>query len=552
MLSQIACKLNSFSAYVTEDDTLKLKFTPSSETMMARTGGKKLRAIAFSMFRPQVRNIKHQQYYNGLLKAIDKVKRQYKIEDGWILRIFVDDSLFTETYSYNTEYILRAGEQPEHEMWRNGMKNLLNDEVVQIVQFECSKFLNTDRAHHIGYFGASARFYSIFDPLTELTVFRDINKNLTKSDRLSLEKWIASDSMFHFYYNAEGYIPRHYLKFITKIKSKDYDDNYEFLNKKYKSLLAGLWAAKRPNEEHLDKLWCDIVKLIGCHLGTTPDQVLPCYEEQKIGALLDENKNNPLTYGIDEIIMNGPIFSMIKAHKYTAQPIIPENLLFSFLKLEIREKIVDNVMGELKKLSHTDIFEDLDVEAPSYGGIVKNLNTAIIEAKPNFIGHLKNARHICNIIYDELVKYLSFDNLIDIDSVPTDILDIISYNPEMITLWNHMLSVEYEPQVVFEYEKFKLDIFEELNNVLAPFAAKFSNRRSPARSPYLHYKSSCEAHLEEPPITMEETLGAMKSLFSDINGIGGGLQLNADIKNQLQDIFDKYGIYKKLFWHIRT
>jgi len=502
------------------------------------------------MFRPQVRNTKHQQYYNGLLKAIDKVKRLYKIEDGWILRIFVDDSLFTENYSYNTEYILRAGEQPEHEMWSSGMKNLLNDEVVQIAQFECSKFLNTDRAHHIGYFGASARFYSIFDPLTELTVFRDINKNLTISDRLSLEKWIASDSMFHFYYKATGYIPRHYLQFINRIKSKDYNDNYEFLNKKYNSLLVGLWAAKRPNEEHLDKLWCDIVKLIRCNLGTTPDQVFPCYEEQNIGELLDENKNNPLTYGIDEIIMNGPIFSMIKAHKYTAQPIIPENLMFSFLKREIREKIVDNVMGELVKLSHTDIFSDIEGGDMNlgYGSIKVNLEVALIEAKQNAFNNLKNARYICNIIYNELVKYLSFDNLINIDSVPTDILDIISYNPEMITLWNHMLSVEYEPQVVFEYEKFKLDIFDELNNALTPFAAELNKRSSPARSAYLQYKRDCEAYLTEPPITMEETLDAMKSLYGDINRIGNKLQLNADTKNQLQVIFDKYGLYKKLLW----
>ena len=152
----------------------------------------------------------------------------YNIEDNWILRIYIDDSLFSKDYIYDDGTAPDLEEDKslwdgnfEDKKWKELLFKIKKHSFIQIVTYACETFKDpNNKDYHFGYFGSVARYLSIFDEDVEVSIFRDINKSINTRDRDSIEDFIESSYSQHSY-RSDNYSPDHidiYLVVIKNIK----------------------------------------------------------------------------------------------------------------------------------------------------------------------------------------------------------------------------------------------------------------------------------------------------------------------------------------------
>lgn len=287
-------------------ESYEFEHTPSNEEMKKRTGTEKLKVCSVSLFRPKVRNRRYQQYYDGLVKYSVEFPKIFKINDGYILRLYIDASLKSDDYTYddtNPQMIKRWDGKLESEKWKELLDNLTKNASIQIVEYNFPKLKLEDNPksdYHKGYIGTISRFFSFVDPDVEFTFVRDIDSNVIEADLNSIEEFRSSPYGMHIY--LFGYEPKHVLNarknnknYFKGVIIEDDSDNQNFIigeggNEWNISVAAGLFAVKYMDHEEFKKLWLEIEKTIQCEMNPK------CYDSP-----------TNLKYGIDEIVLNGPI-----------------------------------------------------------------------------------------------------------------------------------------------------------------------------------------------------------------------------------------------------
>ena len=268
-----------------------------------------------------MRNNKHQSYYEGMLNYIKEFPEVYSIKDNWILRIYIDNSLFSKDYIYDDGTVPNLNDEDslwdgdfEDKKWKELLFKIKKHSFIQIVKYSCETFKDlNNKDYHFGYFGSVARYLSIFDEDVEVSIFRDIDKSINTRDRDSVEDFIESSYSQHSY-KSNNYSPDHYIHLVSH--HKKYRANYKTRTKRYEIgvMFGGLWSSKYVNPE----LWDIIVEDLLCESSLDKDKVEPCYH---VTTISEEYLSDPrfsygynftkLEYGVDEIILNGPIYEYI-------------------------------------------------------------------------------------------------------------------------------------------------------------------------------------------------------------------------------------------------
>ncbi len=316
-----------------------------------------------------------------LLNYVKNFSKIYKFKEGWILRVYIDDSLYSKDYIYddktgplneikkNTFSHNSEGKQDlswygiyENEKWIQLIEILKKTKNVQIAKFNFEKFKDLEHAeYHMGYFSSIARFLSIFDPDVEISVFRDVNKSITQKDKDSIDVFNKSDYLAHAYI-SNSYFPNHF-RFMYDHKTYDKDTPG--------TLLAGLWSCKHI-DENSSRLWDIIVRNLECESSSLKYKVEYCYEwvkprTQSEDIIYTKQFRKRFSYGLDEIILNIPIYNYIK-NKLFLQPlmdtqdtirIIDKNPFDVKLAYKIKEKWIVSCIEKQESVlaEYQDIFE---------------------------------------------------------------------------------------------------------------------------------------------------------------------------------------------------
>ena len=340
------------------------------------------KVCSLGLFRPKVRNLRYQEYYDGLMRYAEGFHKIFKLEKGWILRIYIDSSLFSEDYKYvDFSDEKQWNGKLESESWKELVESLKSKNGIQFVEFTVEDF-QEDKDYHLGYFGTIARFFSMGDPDVSASIMRDIDSNVIESDLQNIEHWIQSGSLMHFYYSE--YYPIHAMKsqgkknnFILEIPS-----GWKFPTQTPRFYVgAGLFAIKNMGTSKFSSLWKNMVQDLICEIDENE-----CY---KAGAI----KAAPgLSYGIDEIVLNNSILK----HSYEnggiyAYPLLifrsVANLLdFNMMlpKVEIKEELFKyKIIPDDQHLLITDSFSpDVGWYASAFlNAINRTENTKALEMK---------------------------------------------------------------------------------------------------------------------------------------------------------------------------
>lgn len=325
----------------------KLAYSPENDKIKHRLNTDKFKVCSTSLFRPVIRNKRYKEYYNGIFTYLDSFSNIYPLSDNWILRVYVDDSLFSNDYSYSDKSNVKQWDgNYESVKWRQCIKKLKEAKNVQIVKFECPQFKDPEHPdYHLGYFGSIARFFSMFDSDVEVTIFRNLNKNVLECDKLSVYNWIDTGKKFHAS-RPMGYSPPHFSYYQGQLVvipgTKEYYTRIETANKKYResklkgSLLAGLWGARYVDDLGL---WNNIVEDLFCEIRTDRASVEKCFDWNEKDAAAGKTfgfAGKKLKYGIDEIILSGAIFNYMTKTSLLLQPIY-------YLKQVVRSIDADHV-----------------------------------------------------------------------------------------------------------------------------------------------------------------------------------------------------------------
>lgn len=259
------------------DVTLKLMPSNTEIINMLKTNGwndSKFKVCSLSLFRPKKRNTRYAEYYNGLIKYADNFYKIFPKSEGWILRLYIDDSLFTTDYEYDDRSLNREKNQwdgqLENAKWYE-LINTLKSRDVQIAKYRCKQFA-LDATYHKGYFGTIARFFSLFDDDVSATIFRDADAAVILPDKLHIDDWIKSDNKAHAY--QANYTPDH----VKCLRGNEWYVNLTPM------IGAGLWASKHVNKK---ELW---PKIVDCLNGSKVEECTPNF-----------------SYGVDEVVLNGAI-----------------------------------------------------------------------------------------------------------------------------------------------------------------------------------------------------------------------------------------------------
>jgi len=317
------------------DDMPKIELTPPNAQMLDRMlkidekikETPKLKVCSLSLFRPETRNQRQKEYKDGILRYLKDFSEVFPFRERWILRIYYDDSLFTADYNYKIEegpskdQILK-GDGTEAAYWEELFTELIKHENVQLAKFSCLDFqpkpgrlaysTNAGKIHQ-GYFGTIARFFSIFDPDVELSIFRDADSNVILPDKNSIDYWAKEPQLAHAYMRPSHIRPHHRCmwdpwltkklreKYTTKkidIMKKSAEPNeYKDAIELYKAsgqLLAGMWACKYVGSIDNPNQWWNAI-----YHGLHSDVVAKCTPD--------------FAYGIDEVLLNTTIKDLIGA-----------------------------------------------------------------------------------------------------------------------------------------------------------------------------------------------------------------------------------------------
>jgi len=384
----------------------ELEYSQTNDEKKLRTRTDKLKVCSTSLFRPVVRNTRYKEYYNGIFIYLDSFSKFYPLTDGWILRVYIDASLFSNDYSYSNNSNIKSWDGDyESVKWRQCVEKLKEARNVQIIRYECPQF--KDPAHpdyHLGYFGSIARFFSMFDSDVDITIFRNLNKNVLECDKLSVYHWIQTDKKFHVY-TSETYRPPHFSYYLGRLEVVD--EKYTHIktgNKKYiesakklrSSMLAGLWGARHVNDLGL---WNMMVEDLFCEMNVDKKSVEKCFDENNSGFA-----GKDLRYGIDEIILNGAIFNyMLQTDSLLLQPI--------YFLLQIRYAMApdqsDYFNEEIKKKAK-ELGVELDQKTLSIWNFHNRLKYDSCDDAEFYYNLMKSTEHTEK--YAEVLYHVVLDN----------------------------------------------------------------------------------------------------------------------------------------------
>ena len=329
---------------------------PSNEKIKYTLNVDKFKVCSLSLFRPYIRNKKYKSYYYGMLNYVEDFYKVYTLDDKWILRIYIDDSLFSKDYIYDDGTIPNLNDEDslwennfEDKKWKELLYEIKKHSFIQIVKYSCNKFKDPiNKDYHFGYFGSVARYLSIFDEDIEVSIFRDVNKSINTRDRDSIEDFLESSYSQHSY-KSNYYKPDHYIHLLSQ--HKKYKVNYKTRTKRSKIgvMFGGLWSSKYVDPE----LWDIIVEDLLCESSLDKEKVEPCYYFQKFNDeyILDTNFSHgyrftKLAYGIDEIILNGPIYEYITKNEDSilVQPLMSPHEMIDLINNIKDVKLKNNIL----------------------------------------------------------------------------------------------------------------------------------------------------------------------------------------------------------------
>ena len=364
----------------------KMEYFPTNDVLKKRLVVNKLKVYSVSIFRPKIRNKRFAEYIKGLFNIIDTFTKIYLPEDGWILRIYTDQSLLSSNYKYDDDSDVNSWNgKTENYAWVDGISKIQERKNVQLVKYDFESFKDpTDSEYHIGYFGTVVRFMSMFDTDVELSVFRDINKIPTTYDKNIIDQWIQSGSLFHFYINST-YQPMHFIYYKQKLTT--YIKYRDSINTLSAGLLAGFWSVRHISD---NVLFDNIIENVKCECTTDESFMQKCFKI--IGMRGYAGKK--LQYGIDEIVLNNSIYNYAKSKTVVNDNIYTINYLLECIKENKR-------IGLYKKIICIMLMKGYSVSiATEY--LVYNYLNGVSQINYNSKGSIVNGFTIASMILDVL------------------------------------------------------------------------------------------------------------------------------------------------------
>jgi hypothetical protein len=266
--------IKSYSSYYPSTATLKRNLNmPSTQ---------KLKIVALSLFRPAVVSNRGDKYYDGLKSFINHFSSTFNIRNGWILRIYYDDSL-NATNTFDGKTIVR---EPRWMKLLNDSKQLKYFQLVKIKMPDLFK-----DGFHVGFLPTLFRFIAMKDLDAQIVCFRDIDSVPLKRDLVEMNKFIASPNYIHKY-DLSKYNAKH-LKCFTKI--------FPHLNlQSADCFLGGLFSVKPCKETSA------ILYHIFNSVRNDHELLINCLN---VDITREESGQiKLLTYGTDEVILNYAIY----------------------------------------------------------------------------------------------------------------------------------------------------------------------------------------------------------------------------------------------------
>lgn len=338
--------IKSYSSYYPSTATLKRNLNVTST--------QKLKIVALSLFRPAIVSDGGNKYYNGLKLFINHFSSTFDIRNGWILRIYYDDSL-NSTITVDGTTVVR---EPRWMKLLNDSKQL---KYVQLVKIKMPDLFKD--GFHMGFLPTLFRFIAMKDIDAQIVCFRDIDSAPLKRDLIEMNKFIASSNYIHKYdlytYNAK------HLKCFTEI--------FPHLNvQSIDCFLGGLFSVKPCKETSA------ILYHIFNSIRNDNELLINCLN---VDITREESGQiKLLTYGTDEVILNYAIYKNI-----TDKTLIVHKELFFIRNIMSYLLYFGKLIGKFDSCKRNITDTDYDVYMQYVESILNysKQNTQIIKTSDN-------------------------------------------------------------------------------------------------------------------------------------------------------------------------